>query len=127
MSVIAAMTNTARSLVLLAAILLSACVSAPTPGVSPDLLQAKAGADPARSLDLMRQQGERFAGLPFLGGNRVELLKDGPATFAALQEAIRSARTRIDMESYEFDEQAGGEFSDTLLAAASRGVEVQRF
>ncbi len=124
MSVIAAMTDTARPLVLLAAILLSACVSAPIPGVSPDLLQAKAGADPARSLDLMRQQGERFAGLPFLGGNRVELLKDGPATFAALQEAIRSARTRIDMESYEFDEQAGGEFSDTLLAAASRGVEV---
>ena len=109
---------------LLAAALLSGCVSAPTPGVSPDLLQAKAGADPARSLDLMRQQGERFAGLPFLGGNRVELLRDGPASFAALQEAIRGARTRIDMESYEFDETAGGEFSDTLLAAAGRGVEV---
>ena len=109
---------------LLIAAALSACVSAPTPGVSPDLLQAKAGADPARSLDLMRQQGERFAGVPFLGGNRVELLKDGPASFAALQEAIRSARTRIDMESYEFDEAAGGEFSDNLLAAASRGVEV---
>ena len=113
-----------RPATLLIAALLSACVSAPTPGVSPDLLQAKAGADPARSLDLMRQQGERFAGVPFLGGNRVELLKDGPASFAALQEAIRSAQTRIDMESYEFDEAAGGEFSDTLLAAASRGVEV---
>lgn len=109
---------------LLIAALLAACVSAPAPGVSPDLLQAKAGADPARSLDLMRQQGERFAGVPFLGGNRVELLRDGPASFAALQEAIRSARTRIDMESYEFDEAAGGEFSDILLAAASRGVEV---
>lgn len=109
---------------LLIAGLLSACVRAPAPGVSPDLLQAKAGADPVRSLDLMRQQGERFAGVPFLGGNRVELLRDGPASFAALQEAIRSARIRIDMESYEFDEAAGGEFSDTLLAAASRGVEV---
>ena len=118
------MSQTLRLAVLAAAALLSACVSAPAPGVSPDLLQAKAGADPARSLDLMRQQGERFAGVPFVGGNRVELLRDGPASFAALQEAIRSSRTRIDMESYEFDEVAGGEFSDILLAAASRGVEV---
>jgi len=118
------MSQSLRLAPLFIAALLAACVSAPAPGVSPDLLQAKAGADPARSLDLMRQQGERFAGVPFLGGNRVELLRDGPASFAALQEAIRSARTRIDMESYEFDEAAGGEFSDTLLAAASRGVEV---
>jgi cardiolipin synthase len=114
------MSQTLRLAPLLIAALLCACVSAPTPGVSADLLQAKAGADPAHSLDLMRQQGERFAGVPFLGGNRVELLRDGPASFAALQEAIRSSRTRIDMESYEFDEAAGGEFSDTLLAAASR-------
>jgi len=113
-----------RRLPVLATMLLAACVSAPAPGVSPDLLQAKAGADPARSLNLMRQQGERFAGVPFTGGNRVELLKDGPATFAALQDAIRAARTRIDMESYEFDAQAGTEFADALLAAAGRGVEV---
>lgn len=104
--------------------LLSACASVPTPGVSPDLLAARAAADPARNLQLMREQGERFAGVPFLGGNRVDLLVDGPSTFAALAEAIRAARTRIDMESYEFDEQAGGQFADLLLAARARGVEV---
>ena len=49
---------------------------------------------------------------------------DGPASFAALAEAIRNARTRMDMESYEFDEAAGGEFADILLAARARGVEV---
>ncbi len=114
----------ARFLSIAVAGFLTACASAPTPGVSPDLLQAKADADPARTLDLMRQQGERFATVPFVGGNRVELLIDGPASFTALAEAIRSARTRIDMESYEFDEKAGGEFSDMLLAARSRGVEV---
>ena len=75
-------------------------------------------------MDLMRQQGERFARVPFLRGNQVELLQDGPASFAALAEAIRSARTRIDMESYEFDDEAGGQFSDILLAAHGRGVEV---
>ena len=114
----------ARFLPWLAAAVLAGCVSAPTPGVSPDLLAAKVGAGPAHALDLLRQQGERFAQVPFVGGNRAELLVDGPASFAALAEAIRSAKTRIDMESYEFDEKAGGEFSDMLLAARGRGVEV---
>ncbi len=98
--------------------------AAPPPGVSPDLLAAKAGADPAHTLALMREQGERFAHVPFLAGNKIDLLVDGPASFAALAEAIRSAGTRVDMESYEFDDKAGGEFSDILLAARQRGVEV---
>jgi cardiolipin synthase A/B len=106
------------------AVMLTGCAAEPPPGVSPDLLSAKAGADPARSLELMREQGERFAHMPFLAGNRATLLIDGPASFAALKEAIRSARTRIDMESYEFDDRAGSEFADILLAARRRGVEV---
>ena len=104
--------------------LLAGCAVEPPPGVSPDLLAAKAGADPARSLELMREQGERFAHMPFLAGNRATLLINGPASFAALKKAIRSARTRIDMESYEFDDIAGGAFADRLLAARRRGVEV---
>ena len=104
--------------------LLAGCAAQPTPGVNPDLLAATAGADPARNLQIMREQGERFAHVPFLAGNRVELLIDGPASFAALAEAIRSARTRIDMETYEFDDTAGAEFADILLAAHGRGVEV---
>ena len=111
-------------LALLGTVALGACVSAPAPGVSRDLLAASASARPGDSIDLMRRQGERFAGVPFVDGNRVDLLVDGPATFAALSEAIRGARTRIDMESYEFDEVAGGRFADLLLAARARGVEV---
>lgn len=106
------------------AALLAGCAAEPPPGVSTDLLSAKAGADPARSLELMREQGERFAHVPFLPGNRVDLLINGPASFAALADAIRSARTRIDMESYEFDDKAGGSFANLLLAARQRGVEV---
>ncbi len=113
---------TLQAIVVLA--LLTGCAVEPPPDVSPDLLAAKAGADPAHSLALMREQGERFAHAPFLAGNRVTLLVNGPASFAALAEAIRSARTRVDMESYEFDDAAGGEFADILLAARQRGVEV---
>ncbi len=79
---------------------LAGCAVAPPPGVSLDLLSAAATADPPRTLDLMREQGERFAHVPFLPGNRADLLLNGPASFAALAEAIRSARTRIDVESY---------------------------
>jgi cardiolipin synthase len=103
---------------------LTGCVVAPTPGVSPDLLAAEAAADPVRSLELMREQGERFARTRFLPGNQVHLLINGSASFGALAAAIRSAHTRVDMESYEFDDTAGGEFAEILLAARQRGVEV---
>ncbi len=111
-----------RACALLAA--LAGCVSAPTPGVSPDLLAALADADTASTVPLMRQQGERFAGVPFLPGNRADLLVDGPATFAAMQAAIATAHTRIDMESYEFDASEGAVFADLLITAAHHGVTV---
>jgi cardiolipin synthase A/B len=104
--------------------LLSGCAAPPKVAVSPDVVYAAAHADPARRLELMRIQGERFARTPFLPGNRVKLLVDGPASFAALAAAIRSAHTRVDMESYEFDDAAGAQFADILLAARMRGVEV---
>ncbi|MBV9749301.1 MAG: hypothetical protein JO157_10840 [Acetobacteraceae bacterium] len=108
---------------LASAVALAGCVSAPTLGADPSLV-AEARQDPARSLDLMRQEEERIAHKPFLPGNRVDLLVNGPASFAALAAAINSATTRVDMESYEFDAQAGGAFADLLLAARARGVEV---
>ena len=103
---------------------LTGCAAQPVPGVNPDLLAAAVRANPTRNLELMREQGERFAHVPFLAGNGAELLINGPASFAALAEAIRSAQMRIDMESYEFDDAAGAEFGDILLAARQRGVEV---
>jgi cardiolipin synthase len=112
------------SLLSATAFVLSACASQPPPGVNPDILAAEAGADPARSLDLMREQGERFAHVRFTDGNKVDLLVNGQAAFTALADAIRSARTRIDMESYEFDDEAGSLFADLLIQARARGVEV---
>lgn len=105
-------------------LLLAACARAPTPGVASDILNAQASASPERSLELMREQGERFARQPFLPGNKATLLINGPASFAALAAAINGARQRVDMESYEFDDQAGGQFADLLIAAAQRGVAV---
>ena len=105
---------------LLAAV--AGCAPTPAPpGLDASVTAATGTAD---SVALMRQQGEIYAGKPFLPGNRVELLVDGPATFAAMAAAICAARTRIDMESYEFDDGAGAQFASLLLAARSRGVAV---
>jgi len=105
-------------------LLFAACAHAPPPGVAPDILAAQASADSAPTLNLMREQGERFAQQPFLPGNAATLLIDGPASFSALAAAIEGARHRIDMESYEFDDRAGGHFAELLIAAAGRGVAV---
>jgi len=109
-------------LLLLASV--SACAPPLSPGLSDELKRVRAAPRGADSIALMRQQGEQFAHMPFVPGNQVDLLVDGPATFAAMSDAIRGARTRIDMESYEFDNQAGGQFTDLLLVARSRGVDV---
>ena len=107
---------------------LAGCASEPPPGVNLDILAAQANADPkagpAGNIDLMREQGERFAHVKFTDGNKVDLLVNGDQSFAALESAITSARTRIDMESYEFDDEAGAIFADLLIEARARGVDV---
>ncbi len=112
-----------------AMLLLSGCAPMPVPpGLDSEVLRinglAQSGAVPTDSVALMRRQGELYAHHPFVPGNRVELLVDGPATFAAMRDIIEHAQTRIDMESYEFDDQAGGQFADLLIAARTRGVAV---
>jgi cardiolipin synthase len=63
---------------------------------------------------------------PLIAGNRVELLVDGPATYAAIFDAIRSAKDSINIETYIFDEaQSRGEgLSELLIDKAEQGVVV---
>jgi cardiolipin synthase len=68
---------------------------------------------------------EAVAGTPLVAGNKVVLLQDGPATYAAMLVAIRAARDHIDMESYIFeDDEVGERFSQALLARQRDGVQV---
>jgi cardiolipin synthase len=63
---------------------------------------------------------------PLLTGNRVELLIDGPRTYAAMFAAIETAREYVFVESFIFEEAANGDRTlSTLLAqAAARGVKI---
>ena len=62
---------------------------------------------------------------PLVTRNKVTLLQDGAATYAAMFAAIRAARDHINLESYIIDDdEIGRQFSDLLLAQQGRGVQV---
>jgi cardiolipin synthase len=62
---------------------------------------------------------------PLTLGNKATLLKDGPATYTAMFEAIGQAQDHINLETYIFENDAvGREFSDLLLAQQRRGIQV---
>ena len=68
----------------------------------------------------------RIAAADVSSGNRVRLLRDGPATFDAMVELIDEARTSVALESYIFrSDEVGRRFGDALIKAAARGATVR--
>ena len=68
---------------------------------------------------------EAISGNPLVVGNKVTLLIDGPATYAAMLEAIQNAKDHINLETYIFeDDEVGRRFADLLLHKQSEGVQV---
>jgi cardiolipin synthase len=68
---------------------------------------------------------ERSLGRPLVDGNQVELLLDGPQTYAAMLEAIDAAHEHIHIESYIVDADGPGqEFARRLAARSRDGVRV---
>src|ERR1044071_1567160 len=68
----------------------------------------------------------RIAAADVSSGNEVRILHDGPATFAAMLDAIKEAETSIKLECYIFrSDEVGRQFADALIAARERGVTIQ--
>ena len=68
----------------------------------------------------------RIAAADVSSNNRVRLLRDGPATFAAMLDLIEQARTSVALESYIFrSDEVGHRFGEALTKAAGRGVAVR--
>ncbi len=62
---------------------------------------------------------------PLTKGNKVTLLADGQAAYAAMFKIIRSARDHINMESYIIeDDETGRKFAELLLQKQAEGVQV---
>lgn len=79
-------------------------------------------------LDILDKQialEQAISDSPLMLGNQVTLLKDGPATYAAMLEAISGAQDHINMESYIIEDDAMGQiFAQALLAKQRAGVQV---
>ena len=68
---------------------------------------------------------EAIVGQPLIVGNRVTLLEDGKATFAAVFEAIKRAKKHVNVESYIIeDDEIGQQFADLLIAKQGQGVHI---
>jgi cardiolipin synthase len=68
----------------------------------------------------------RIAAADVSSGNKVSLLRDGPATFEAMIELIDHAQSAVDLESYIFrSDEVGRRMAETLAHAVTRGVTVR--
>jgi len=97
-----------------------------TPQKSKDILERlKRSVDPTNILERHSVVVESVTESPLTKGNKVTLLADGPATYAAMFEAIRHAGDHINLETYIFeDDEIGRKFVDLLLQKQKEGVRV---
>lgn len=68
---------------------------------------------------------EAVTGKPLIAGNKVTLLCNGPQTFSAMKNAIRSATENINLETFIWRaDRVGRSFADLLLQKQQEGVDV---
>ena len=79
-----------------------------------DRLKQNSGA-----IDILDKQialEQSIVGSPLVVGNKATLLRDGPATYAAMFAAIGQARDHVNLESYIFeDDEVGEQFAQLLV------------
>ena len=82
--------------------------------------------DPTDLVERFSAVVETITEAPMTKGNRVTLLTDGQATYAAMFRAICNAKDHINLESYIFEnDEAGRTFADRLLQKQAEGVQVR--
>lgn len=85
----------------------------------------KQSVDPTDVLERHTAVVESVTESPLTKGNRVSLLADGQATYAAMFKAIKKAKDHINLESYIIeDDKTGRTFADLLLQKQADGVQV---
>ena len=103
-------------------------MSAPVPlRLSPSPKLVSGSAPHSRLMSVHSHAHALVAGLcePLVTGNRVDLLQDGPGTYAAMFDAIDNARGHVNLESYILEADGPGEeFARRLIAKARAGVRV---
>ena len=87
--------------------------------------QLKHSVEPTEMLARHIAVVESITDSPLTKGNRVTLLADNQATYAAMFKAIDQAKNHINLESYIIeDDETGRKFADRLLLKQAAGVQV---
>lgn len=91
-----------------------------------DAVIQAAGKQSTPELDQLVDAVRKQTNSPFVTGNKVTPLIDGPETFAHLRHAIDNATRSINIETYIFsDDVLGWEFASLLMDKARSGVRVR--
>ena len=78
------------------------------------------------SVRVLEEVIERLTDAPLYRDNSVELLLDGPETYAAMLEEIASAKHHVHLETYILGgDEIGAKFAAALEAKAREGVAVR--
>lgn len=91
------------------------------------IVERKAGDDDDEEhLKRFVRAEQAVTGSPLIAGNRVTLLVDGRAIFAAMFDAIKEAKDHIHLETYWLnDDKVGHKLADLLLERSAAGVQVR--
>lgn len=85
----------------------------------------KRSVDPTDLLERHNAVVESVTESPLTKGNKVTLLADGPAAYAAMFKAIQNAKDHINLETFIIeDDEVGRKFADLLLQKQAQGVQV---
>jgi len=85
----------------------------------------KRSVDPTDVLERHTAVVESVTESPLTKGNKITLLADGQATYAAMFKAIENAKDHVNLESYIIeDDETGGKFADLLLQKQAEGIQV---
>ena len=97
-----------------------------SPGKSRAIMERlKRSVNPTDLLERYTAVVESVTESPLTKGNKVTLLMDGPATYAAMFEAIRNAKDHINLETFILeDDEIGRKFTDLLLRKQKEGIQV---
>ena len=83
--------------------------------------------DPTDMLQRYSAVIESVSESPLTKGNKVTLLVDGAATYAAMFKAVENARDHINIETYtmeDIEDETGRKFADLLLQKQAEGLQV---
>ena len=102
-----------------------ATAKGPMPQAQASKLLARRWANATPDLKQLAVLEEQATGVPLIAGNNVQLLFDGPATLRAMIDAVRNAKTSINLETYIFDQDPIGlQFAELLMEKRRQGVVV---